>query len=81
MQSTTHLWHPISEAKLYESAGSRTSFSERWSRDSEHGLAATPVVNAHDEDKEKEKENNENQAEQVYLDLEKQVCDRLHRHC
>ncbi len=36
MHNTAGLWHPISEGKLYKSAGSRTSFNDKWSRQTWH---------------------------------------------
>lgn len=46
MQSTQHLWHPISGAKLYESAGSRTTFGKKWNESSEHVVEPSDVAAA-----------------------------------
>jgi hypothetical protein len=46
MQSTQHLWHPISGAKLYESSGSRTTFGKKWSESSEHVVEPSDVAAA-----------------------------------
>jgi hypothetical protein len=49
MHSTTHLWHPISEGKLYKSAGSRTSFNQKWSPESQHVFDPTHMMDADEE--------------------------------
>ncbi|HEY9755860.1 MAG TPA: hypothetical protein V6C97_11905 [Oculatellaceae cyanobacterium] len=36
MNNIAGLWHPISEANLYKSAGSRSSFNAKWSRKTWH---------------------------------------------
>jgi hypothetical protein len=89
MQSTTHLWHPISEAKLYESAGSRTSFNEKWSRDSEHSFVPMPAADAEEKRKDedgkieerRDEDRNAEENDLQYLNLQKAVCDRAHGHC
>ena len=42
MHSTAGLWHPISEGKLYEAAGSRTNFNNKWSRQTWHYAEPKP---------------------------------------
>ncbi len=50
MQGTPHLWHPFSGAKLYQSSGSRTTFSERWSVDSDHTFDPESLTEMNEED-------------------------------
>jgi hypothetical protein len=50
MQGTPHLWHPFSGAKLYQSSGSRTTFSERWSVDSDHTFDPASLAEANEDD-------------------------------
>ena len=36
MNNMSSMWHPISEANLYKSAGSRSNFNAKWSRKTWH---------------------------------------------
>jgi hypothetical protein len=38
MRITINMWHPVSEARQYEAAGSRTSFNEKWNQPASHSL-------------------------------------------
>jgi len=46
MLITTNMWHPFGERRRYESAGSRTSFKERWNPHTGHSFRSQgPVSN------------------------------------
>jgi hypothetical protein len=92
MQSTTHLWHPISEAKLYESSGSRTSFNEKWSPDSQHVFDPTRLAEADEDTTDEMAEVEVTEAATIveikqelecsaYLKLQKALGDKPHGNC
>jgi hypothetical protein len=94
MQSTTHLWHPISEARLYKSAGSRTSFHQKWSPESQHVFDPTHMADADEETTdestdvstdvstdEKTVERKQDLECSAYLKLQKALGDKPHGNC